>query len=190
MQNAPLAKLTSAELAVVRDRVDATPPARAVLNRSASVAEALDGLEQGGFMAEAMRLLVSKVDPTQADAGLAAYQDYIAAETAADKKVKAQVAAAQMLLDTGQGAKAAEEFRKILATNPDNIDAELGLGLALFSTGEKANFQEAANHLQRVIEKAPDTHPLKQSAKESLDYLKSQENVKPEKTSSPARRRG
>jgi tetratricopeptide (TPR) repeat protein len=156
---------------------------------------ALKGFEANKYFAlatraEAMRLLVSKADPSQIDAGLAAYQEYIAAETAPDKKVKAQVAAAQMLLDTGQGAKAAEEFRKILAANPDNVDAELGLGLSLFSTGEKANFQEAANHLQRFIDKAPDTHPLKQSAKESLDYLKSQENVKPEKTSTPARRRG
>lgn len=140
--------------------------------------------------AEAMRLLISKADPTQADAGLAAYQEYIAVETAPAQKVKAQVAAAQMLLDIGQGAKAAEEFRKILAASPDNVDAELGLGLSLFSTGDKANFQEAANHLQRFIDKAPDTHPLKQSAKESLDYLKTQENVKPERTSSPARRRG
>src|SRR5947209_3870510 len=48
--------------------------------------------------AEAMRLLVGKADPTQVDAGLTAYQEYIAAETAPDKKVKAQVAAAQMLL--------------------------------------------------------------------------------------------
>jgi tetratricopeptide (TPR) repeat protein len=138
--------------------------------------------------AEAMRLLVGKADPTQVDAGLAAYQEYIAVETAPDKKVKAQVAAAQMLLDVGQGAKAAEEFRKILATSTDNVDAELGLGLSLFSTGDKANFQEAANHLQRFIDKAPDTHPLKKSAKESLDYLKTQENVKPQSTG--GRRKG
>jgi tetratricopeptide (TPR) repeat protein len=138
--------------------------------------------------AEAMRLLVGKADPTQVDAGLAAYQEYIAVETAPDKKVKAQVAAAQMLLDVGQGAKAAEEFRKILATSTDNVDAELGLGLSLFSTGDKANFQEAANHLQRFIDKAPDTHPLKKSAKESLDFLKTQENVKPQPAT--GRRRG
>jgi hypothetical protein len=66
MQNAPLAKLMSSELAVVRDRVDATAPARAVLNRSASVAEALDGLEQGGFMAEAVRLLAHSLPRREA----------------------------------------------------------------------------------------------------------------------------
>jgi tetratricopeptide (TPR) repeat protein len=154
--------------------------------------EALKSFENNKYFAlsaraEALRLVVSKGDPSQIDAGLAAYQEYIAAEPASDKKVKAQIAAAQMLLDAGQGAKAAEEFRKILAANPDNVDAELGLGLSLFSTGDKANFQEAANHLQRFIDKAPDTHPLKQSAKESLDYLKTQENVKPQPT---GRRRG
>ena len=53
--------------------------------------------------------------------------------------------------------------------------------LALFASGDKAKFQEAANYLQRYVDKAPDTDPLKQSAKESLDYLKTAENVKPEK---------
>ncbi|MDT5293434.1 MAG: hypothetical protein QOJ76_314, partial [Acidobacteriota bacterium] len=43
---------------------------------------------------------------------------------------------------------------------------------------------------QHYVDKAPDTDPLKQSAKESLDYLKTAENVKPEKTNGrPAGRR-
>jgi hypothetical protein len=40
--------------------------------------------------AEAMRLFVSKSDPTQADAGLAAFKDYMAVETDPAKKSKAR----------------------------------------------------------------------------------------------------
>ncbi|MDT4895384.1 MAG: Carboxypeptidase regulatory-like domain [Acidobacteriota bacterium] len=141
--------------------------------------------------AEAMRLLVIKADPSQADAGLVAFQEYMAVETAPDKKAKAQVDAAQMLLDAGVSDKAYTEFQKILAENPENIDAMLGAGLALFQSGDKAKFQEAANYLQHFVDKAPETHRLRASAKDALDYLKSAENVKPQKTTTTGgRRRG
>jgi hypothetical protein len=52
--------------------------------------------------AEAHRLFVSKTDPTQADAGLAAFKEYIAVEPDPRKKAKAQLDAAKMLLDGGR----------------------------------------------------------------------------------------
>jgi tetratricopeptide (TPR) repeat protein len=141
--------------------------------------------------AEAMRLLVTKADATQADAGLAAFQEYIAVETDPAKKAKAQVDMAQMLLDVGSSDKAYAEFQKILAQDPENVDAMLGAGLALFQSGDKTKFQEAANYLQRFVDKAPETHKLRASAKEALDYLKTAENVKPQKTTTTGgRRRG
>jgi tetratricopeptide (TPR) repeat protein len=142
--------------------------------------------------AEAMRLLVSKVDPTQADAGLTAFQEYIAAETDPVKKAKAQIDVAQMLLDAGSADKAFAEFQKVLADNPENVEAILGAGLSLFASGDKTKYQEAANYLQRFVDKAPDTHKFKADAKAVLDNLKSQENIKPQKTTSTpsGRRRG
>ncbi|HEX8845915.1 MAG TPA: tetratricopeptide repeat protein [Pyrinomonadaceae bacterium] len=141
--------------------------------------------------AEAMRLVATKVDQTQAETGLTAFQEYIAVETAPDKKAKAQIDLAQMLLDAGLSDKAFVEFQKLLADNPENIDAMLGAGLALFQSGDKSKFQEAANYLQRFVDKAPETHKLKASAKDALDYLKSAENVKPQKTTTTGgRRRG
>ena len=83
--------------------------------------------------AEAYRLYVSKADGTQADAGIAAFQDYIAVETDPAKKSKAQLDLAQMLLDAGAGDKAYAEYQKILAASPDDPDANLGAGLALYS---------------------------------------------------------
>jgi tetratricopeptide (TPR) repeat protein len=139
--------------------------------------------------AEAMRLVATKVDSTQADTALAAFKDYIAVESDPAKKAKAQLDAARMLLDAGAVDKAFAEFHAILETEPDNVDANLGAGLALFSSGDKAKYQDAANYLQRFLDKAPDTHPLKQSGKEALDYLKTAEKVVPEKAASPRGRR-
>jgi tetratricopeptide (TPR) repeat protein len=137
---------------------------------------------------ESMRLYVSKADPTQADAGLAAFKDYIAVETDPAKKSKAQIDMAQMLLDSGSADKALVEFKAILATTPDSPEANLGAGLAVYASGDKAKFQEAANFLQKFVEVAPDSNPMKDDAKAILTELKNSENVTPEKTR-PTRKR-
>jgi hypothetical protein len=139
----------------------------------------------------AMRLVATKVDQTQAQAAWDAYQEFIGIETDVAKKGKLRGDALQTLFDAGAVDLAVTQARAILVDDPENIDANRILGLALFASGDKGKFQEAANYLQRYVDKAPDTDPLKQSAKESLDYLKTAENVKPEKTgpSRPARRR-
>jgi tetratricopeptide (TPR) repeat protein len=139
--------------------------------------------------AEAYRLYVSKGDPNQADAGMAAFEDYIAVEPDATKKSRAQLDEAQMLLDAGSGDKAFAAFQKILATRPDDPDANLGAGLSLFSTGDKTKYQEAANYLQHFVDKAPDDHKFKADAKNILAELKNTENVIPEKTTRPPRKR-
>jgi len=139
--------------------------------------------------AEAMRLFVSKSDPTQADAGLAAFKDYMAVETDPAKKAKAQLDAAQMLLDAGAADKALEEFKGVLATSPDSPEANLGAGLSVYATGDKAKFQEAANYLQHFVDVAPDSNPMKADAKAILTELKATENVTPEKTATPRRKR-
>ena len=139
--------------------------------------------------AESMRLYVSKGDPTQVDAGLAAFKEYLAAELDPAKKAKAQLDMAQMLLDAGAADKALAEFQAILTTQPDSPEANLGAGLAVYAGGDKAKFQEAANYLQRFVEVAPDTNPMKDDAKAILAELKSTENVVPEKGTKPARKR-
>jgi tetratricopeptide (TPR) repeat protein len=139
--------------------------------------------------AEAHRLFVSKADPSQADAGLAAFKDYIAVETDPAKKAKAQLDAAQLLLDAGAVDKAFAEFQTIVTAEPDNPDANLGAGLSLFASGDKAKYQDAANFLQHYVDVAPETHKFKADAKAILAELKNTEKVVPEKTAPPRRRR-
>jgi tetratricopeptide (TPR) repeat protein len=144
--------------------------------------------------AETMRLFVTKVDQSQVDAGLTAYRDYLAVETDAAKKDRAEHEAAQMLFDAGSFDKALEEYKKILEKNPDDTDALVKSGMLLFNIGamnnnDKDKYQQAANYLQQFVDKAPDTDKLKPDAKAILDELKNQQNVKAEKTTAPARRR-
>ena len=140
--------------------------------------------------AESMRLFVTKGDPTQADAGLAAFKDYMSVETDPAKKAKAQLDMAQMLLDAGAADKALAEFKAILEASPDSPEANLGAGLAVYAGGDKAKFQEAANYLQHFVQVAPDSNPMKADAKAILAELKNTENVTPEKTTTrPPRKR-
>lgn len=138
----------------------------------------------------AMKLVASKVDQTQAQAQAAwdAYQEYIALEVDPQKKTKLKGDALQMVFDSGNIDLSIRYAKTLLKEDPDNLDAHRVLGSSLFASNEKANFQEAANHLQRYVEKAPDTDPLKASVKDSLDYLKSAENISPQ-TPTPTRRR-
>ena len=154
-------------------------------------------LEVLSYRAEAMRLLV-KTDPSQGGAALAAYQEYMAAETDATKKARAEKDVAQILFDTASDQagfeKALAAYQKILEATPDDPDALLRSGQILFNIGalnnnDKAKYQEAANYLQRFYDKAPEGNPMKAEAKDLIDALKAQANVTPEKTSTPPRRR-
>ena len=137
--------------------------------------------------AEAMRLVGTKVDQSRADEAFQVYNEYASLEIDPAKKAQRTADAAKILFDAGQFDRAIEEYRKILAADPENTDANLYLGLALFNSGDKAKFQEAANYLGKFSEKAPDTNPLKADARSIIDFLKTQENIKPEKiTTRPA----
>jgi tetratricopeptide (TPR) repeat protein len=143
--------------------------------------------------ADAMRLFVPKVDPTQADAGITAYQEYIEAETDAAKKSKAQLELAKMLFDALAYDKAVSAYQKVLESSPDNIEAMYGLGLTLVNVGysenNKEKLQQGVNYLQTFADKAPADDSRKAEVKGIVDELKKSQNVTPQKTT-PTRRRG
>jgi tetratricopeptide (TPR) repeat protein len=131
--------------------------------------------------AEAMRLVGTKVDQSRAEEAFQAYSQYADQELDPAKKSQRHADAVKILFDANAFDRAIEEYRKILATDPENVDANLYLGLALFNTGDKTKFQDAANYLGKFSDKAPDTHPLKADARSIIDFLRTQENIKPEK---------
>jgi tetratricopeptide (TPR) repeat protein len=135
--------------------------------------------------AESMRLFVTKVDQSQNAAGSVAFKEYIAIEQDPSKKAKAQLDLAQMLLDAGAAAQALSEFQTILKVNPDSVEANLGAGLAAYAVGGKRNLQTAANYLQRFVNVAPDTNPLKADANVILAELKDVDHITPQIVARP-----
>lgn len=138
-----------------------------------------------------LRRVASKVDQSKAPDALAANQAYLEIETDAAKKARIRGETLQALFDANATDLVVAEAGKILAEDPDNTDANRILGLALYATGDKSKYQEAANRLQRYVDKAPDTDPLKASTRDALEYLKTAENIKTEKTPAarPTRKR-
>jgi tetratricopeptide (TPR) repeat protein len=121
--------------------------------------------------AEAMRLLVTIVEPSQATAALTAFQEYIDVEDDPSKRSKAELDAARMLLDSKNSDLAIEQYRQILVRDPNDIDALAGLGLSLYQSGDKKRFPEAAGYLQRFMAQAPETHLMREAVAEVLKKL-------------------
>lgn len=119
-------------------------------------------------LAEAMGLFVSNVDPTQAAAGLAAYQEYIELQDDPGQKLAAELAAGRMLLAAKSTNSAIEQYRHILISDPQNLDAIFGYGLSLYQSGERARFPEAAGYLQSFLERAAADDPLRLEAAAAL----------------------
>lgn len=134
-----------------------------------------------------MKFFIPLVDPTQVEAATVAYKEYLAVEPDPAIRLKIQLEYAQVLYQTGEIDKSIVEYKKVLETDPENVEALLWVGLALFGTGDPTKYQEAANYLQLFVDKAPDTHELKAGAKETLDELK-RKDVKPQKPT--GKRRG
>ena len=120
--------------------------------------------------AEAMRVLVI-VDPAQASVGFTALQEYIEAEDDPSRKSKAELDAARMLLEAKSTKSAIEQYRRILISDPQNLEAILGYGLALYQSGEKDRFPEAARYLRFFLDQAPGADPRRHLAAETLKNL-------------------
>ncbi len=116
---------------------------------------------------------------------LTAFEEYLAMETDAKKKSDAQLLLGDALRESGDADNAIIAYRKALEMSPDNPDVLAGLGLSLFNAGvvndNTAAKQEGLNIMQKFAEIAPETHPLKASVKDAVDYLKTQDKLTPQK---------
>ena len=138
---------------------------------------------------EAYYLMVrTGADRTKGKEAVVAFQEYLAVETDAAEKMKAQFVLAEILLDIQEADQAFAEYEKILAVDSSNVDALAGAGFSLVSVAynnneDKAKFQMAANYLQKFFDLAPATHPRKADAKLALDTIKKDYKISPQKMS-------
>jgi tetratricopeptide (TPR) repeat protein len=134
------------------------------------------------------------MDPAKLQGANETLEQYLAVETDEAKKQKVLLAYAANMSGAGQLAYATVAYRKVLEKTPDNLDAIAGLGLTLYSEGystdppNKEALQEGLNHMQRFVDAAPDTHPLKASVKDTIEELKNTQKLAPQKTAPPRRR--
>jgi tetratricopeptide (TPR) repeat protein len=140
---------------------------------------------------EALRLLAkTKLDTSKMDELASLYDATIAAEPAPDKKTAFRMEMADVFRETGDCDKAVGAYNLILAEKPDDPDALAGAGLCTvnigFNTDNKEKLQEGLNTLQHFVDVAPDTHKLKADAKNTIEYLKTEQKLAPVKTTGKA----
>ena len=134
-----------------------------------------------------MKFFIPVVDPTQLETAMTAYQEYLAVEPDPASKLKMQLESAQLLYQAGETDRAIAAYKQVLVADPENLDALMWVGVALYGTEDQTKYQEAANYLQLFVDKAPDTNEFKASARDTLEELK-RKDVKPQKPT--GRRRG
>jgi tetratricopeptide (TPR) repeat protein len=161
------------------DRVAAATP-------DAAKNEDLDYLFQ---RAESYRVALQTNAEVDTEAGIKAFQEYIAAETDSAKKTKAEASLGDALFQGGRVDESIAAYKTILAASPNNLDAIYGLGLALASdpTGEKT--AEGRDMLQQFANKAPATDPRKQMAEEAVAGLNDALKPKPADKPTTTKRR-
>lgn len=133
-------------------------------------------------------ILTEKVDSSKIPVISMLLTEYLAVETDAAKKAEAEVFLGDVYRIAGDSTNAIAEYKKVLEKSPENPDALAGLGLSQANAGyntdgsiNDAMMQEAINNLQKFADTAPANHKLKDSVKQTVDYLKTQ-NFKPQKT--------
>lgn len=144
-------------------------------------------------------MLLTGVDKTRGNEAVVAYEEYIAAEPDASKKSASRVGLAEAYQQANQYEESIAEYEKVLAENPENVDALVGAGLALVSMGyinqegdkakSKAQFQQSINYLQKFIDlsKSPQNQnsatvkKYKDDAVAIIETLKKEQSVAPQK---------
>lgn len=143
---------------------------------------------------EAYRLMSKTgVERGKGKEAFAAYQEYLAVETDPKLKADSQFELATTLQDSNEFEMAIVELEKILAVDPNNVEALAAIGLSLVNVGygniaaeetkEKgmAQLQQASNYLQKFVDLAPSTHKFKEEAKGFITTLKDQQKLSPQK---------
>jgi len=150
--------------------------------------------EELGFLfdrSESYRVALQTGASVNTEAAVKAFEEYLAVETDPAKKMRGQNGLGDALFMGGKMDESIATFRQVIATNPQNLDAMLGLGTALAAKGSLAEggsgtamIAEARDLFQEFIKKAPDTHPKKADALATAQYL--DETIKAAKEPKPS----
>ncbi len=167
-------------------------PAADIVDKANFDANKLNTL-RGTIDTAQMAVRTEQVDPSVIEATKILIPEYIAIEPDGAKKAAASLAMADLYRVSGDFDNAVNAYKALLESNPDNPDALVGAGLSLVNVGyinnDKTKLQEGANLLQKFTTVAPDTNKFKADAVAVIETLKREQNVTPQKVTTPARKR-
>ena len=168
------AAVESAEKAVVNFRANKAKSGGAAAGASAPAGNSAEELGYLTERSEAYRLAFMTLTPVDNEAAAKAIGEYVAMETDAAKKNKAQALLGEAYFQAGKIDESIAKYREILAANPGNTEAMRGLGISLAAKGaEDPNMlPEAIKSLEQFVAKAPDTDTRKPEAAQMVEELK------------------
>lgn len=151
------------------------------------------GTLRGAVEVFQMAVRTEQVDPSVIEVAKVMIPEYQANEPDAAKKAAASLALADLYRVVGDSDNAIVAYKAILELTPDNPDALVGAGLSLVNIGyinnDKTKLQEGSNLLQKFVGIAPDTNKFKADAVALIETLKKEQNVTPQKVTTPAKKK-
>ena len=154
---------------------------------------------------EVHRLMaVGQVDTSRVADAEAVIKEYQAIETDPAKKSAALTTLGDIMRYSGDFEKAVAAYRTVLETTPENTEVMASLGLSLVAQGtsvdppNREQLQEGLNYMQKYADTVaispsdpPTVNEFKQSVKDTVEYLKTEQKLKAQPTkAAPARRKG
>ena len=154
---------------------------------------------------EVHRLMaVGQVDTSKTADAEAVIREYLEIETDAAKKGKALTVLGDIMRASGELDKAVAAYKTVLETSPENNEVMASLGLSLVAQGtsvdppNREQLQEGLNYMQKYADTVsilptdpPTVQEFKQSVKDTVEYLKTEQKLKAQPTkATPARKKG
>ncbi|HEY2866427.1 MAG TPA: tetratricopeptide repeat protein [Pyrinomonadaceae bacterium] len=144
---------------------------------------------------------VGGVDMTKYDQAAVVINAYAAIEPDAAKKQQALATLGDIYRNSGQFDKAITTYKSVLETAPDNLEVMASLGLSLVAQGtsvdppNKEQLQEGLNYMQKYADTvqilptdSKGTQEFKQSVKDTVQYLTTEQKLKAQPAKSPAKK--
>ncbi|MGB7208899.1 MAG: tetratricopeptide repeat protein, partial [Pyrinomonadaceae bacterium] len=145
---------------------------------------------------------VTGIDSTKTAQAAVVAEEYISLEPDPAKKTAAKVTLGDIMRAAGEFDKAIAAYKSVLETSPDNNEVMASLGLSLVALGtsvepaNKEQLQEGLNYMQKYADTvailptdSKQVQEFKQSVKDTVEYLKTEQKLKPQTPPKPTGRR-
>lgn len=145
---------------------------------------------------------VTGIDSSKTAQAAVIGEEYFSLEPDAVKKTAAKVTLGDIMRAAGEFDKAIATYKSVLETAPDNNEVMASLGLSLVALGtsvepaNKEQLQEGLNYMQKYADTvailptdSKQVQEFKQSVKDTVLYLKTEQNLKPQTPAKPTGRR-